>query len=562
MQPLRPQKPGATAPTSRKGSLSAIFSKKNLSFSRKYRGERIDSPTIPPPTPEQQGPKPGDPNGYVGPYTRVARNAQPTEEDLKTYSDTLRQQLAEAWPHRDKSRYKKVYALLVCWADNDPSRYPPRYAAPPQSHPSQGSPTLRGQQSCMALRSSYASDDVRSVRRTSSRFDMREAATTVGRHGPFVAAALDLNGVFERRYEYNSQIWLVPNLGDPQEALTHKLRQFVTDYGSPDNLLIFWYGGNAEFIGNFNRDSYGGALNGGDVIWYGLRDEVGIQARAAAKVLANSKSDVWMINDSPFAQHAYVPHAAGPGSFEMLGSGSLTPSNLEMDRARECSLTRKLSLMLDSPYLAANGVSILELHRKLLDMQAFRTGSSSSGTAAAASHYATVRSSGGSSTTGTGTTRSLRVGGGPRGSGGSASNPNNAHNNEDPPPTPTTPTQIINDPRIPARCKRFGTPAPHPIYCQVAPASGVERGVMRNIIISRLDTTLAAPGQQHNAVRFQGGEDTMVRLDVKLNRPTLDVRLWKEWVLRAPVDAAGVKLKVVSSEAVAKEAAAAASKKR
>jgi len=269
MQPHKPQEPGSTSPTGRKGSLSTIFSKKNFSFSKKERVERVISPTSPHP-PEQQEPKPGDPNGYVGAYTRVPRNSQPTEEDLKSYSNNLRDQLAEAWPQRYNSRYKKAYALLVCWADNDPARLPPRFAQDPHPSPYLGSPSLRGQQSCMTLRSSYASEDVRLVDRTSSRADMKEATTIVGRHGPFVAAAYQLSSVFERRYGYNSQIWMVPNIGNPQEALAHKLRQFIADYGSPDNLLIFWYGGHAEFIGNFNRDSQGGGMNGGDVIWYGL----------------------------------------------------------------------------------------------------------------------------------------------------------------------------------------------------------------------------------------------------------------------------------------------------
>jgi hypothetical protein len=269
MEPHKPQNPVSTSPTGRKGSLSTIFSKKNFSFSKKERAERVISPT-PLPTPEQQEPKPGDPNGYVGAYTRVQRNSQPTAEDLKSYSNNLREQLAVAWPQRHNSRYKKVYTLLVCWADNDPARLPPRFAQDPLPSPPLESPGLRGQQSCMTLRSSYASDDVRSVHRTSSRADMRETTTTVGRHGPFVAAAYQLSSVFERRYGYISQIWMVPNIGDPQEALAHKLRQFIADYGSSDNLLIFWYGGHAEFIGNFKRDSQGGGLSGGDVIWYGL----------------------------------------------------------------------------------------------------------------------------------------------------------------------------------------------------------------------------------------------------------------------------------------------------
>jgi hypothetical protein len=272
------------------------------------------------------------------------------------------------------------------------------------------------------------------------------------------------------------------------------------------------------------------------------RDELGIQAKAAARVLANSRADVWMINDSPFAQHAYVPHAAGPGSFELLGSGSTTPSNLEMNRARECSLTRTLTLMLDSPYLAASGVSILELHRKLLDMQAFHMTST---------NYAAMRSSGASNSTGTSSlgtscdtynnpaaTRSV----GGRSSGGSG---DASFNN---PP---------NSPLIPARCKRFGTPPAYPIYCQIAQAPGFECGTMRNIVISKLNTTLAP---KNNGVRFFG-EDLLVRMDIKLKRPSLDVRRWKEWILRAPADANGVRLTVVQRESTSKESSKESSSK-
>jgi len=264
------------------------------------------------------------------------------------------------------------------------------------------------------------------------------------------------------------------------------------------------------------------------------RDELGIQAKTAARVLANSRADVWMINDSPFAYHAYVPHAAGLGSFELLGSGSTTPSNLEMNRARECSLTRTLTLMLDSPYLAASGVSILELHRKLLDMQAFHMTST---------NYAAMRSSGASNSTSTssfGTSfdtynnpAAARSMGGRSSSGSGDTLFHNPMNNS----------------LIPARCKRFGTPPAYPIYCQIAQAPGFERDTMRNIVISKLDTTLAP---KNNGVRFLG-EDLLVRMDIKLKRPSLGVRRWKEWILRAPADANGVRLTVVQKESTSKE---------
>jgi hypothetical protein len=89
------------------------------------------------------------------------------------------------------------------------------------------------------------------------------------RQGPFIPAAHQLSDVLERRYGITSQVWMIPSLDSPQDVLAAKVKQFVRTHGGPDNLLIFWYGGRAEFVSG-SGDGAHGSESGGEVIWYGL----------------------------------------------------------------------------------------------------------------------------------------------------------------------------------------------------------------------------------------------------------------------------------------------------
>ncbi|KAI1812126.1 hypothetical protein GGS20DRAFT_46329 [Poronia punctata] len=553
MQPQKPDKPGV--PTSRKSSLGAMFSKSKKTFSFSSTNTTSSSNNNKNPHHSTPTPIPGegerereisDIGGYISPYySRTQRTGTLTEEDLKNNTETLHKVLTDAWPKRNDSRYGNARALLVCWADHDDSSSSTTSKPPSSLSLSanknkntdlkiQGGgttkttmiPTLRGQKSSiLPLRTSFAnttatatgtaSDDVlllpppippRSIHRTSSRAEMRESSSkskkkSGSNHGPFVTAASQLGDVLERRYGIKSQTWLVPSIGDPQEALAHKVRQFVADYGSSaDSLVLFWYGGHAEFVSVGEGGGGTGTGTGGEVIWYGGRDEPGIPAKTASKILANARADVLMINDSPFANHIYVPHASGPGTFELLGSGSTTPSNLEPDHGKEGSLTRTLSLMLDSPFLAAHGVSVVELHRKLLDMQAFHLNST------------TFEPIAGTSIS-------------------------------------TSPLDNSSGARhIPARARSLGHPPAYPIYCQISQSPSLERGTTRNIILSKLNTSLRPKTVGPGFLGTGASGKPVVRLDIQLERPFVNVRRWKEWILRAPDEAEGVRVSIPPKE--------------
>ncbi|KAJ2986414.1 hypothetical protein NUW58_g5042 [Xylaria curta] len=424
------------------GSSLGGFVKRTFSLAKKSKPSARPSAT-----------QEGDLSTNTSVFTRPRRYYDIAEADFNDRSLALQTAVSDAWPRRHYSRYRNVHALLVCWADGS------------------STPTSTSTDSSSSLRSPGLSPPP-SFRLSSGSgtaflpgisFEPRtfNSAGTIGqdmRQGPFIPAAHQLADVLGRRYGAQSQVWMIPSLEDPQDMLVGKVKQFVNQYGGPDNLLIFWYGGHAEFVGATpGHSSPGGNSTAGEVIWYGLRDELGVSAKAVSKTLGLARADVLMLNDSPFAQHAYVSNVSGPGTFELLGSGSTTPSNAELNPAREASFTRTLALMLDSPFLAARGVSVLDLHCKLLDIVT---------------------------------------------------------------------TQIPW----------------YPVYCQISQSPPLERDARRTIVLSRLNTSLAP---ETNYARAVG--EPRVKLDIKLKRPYIDVRRWKEWVLRAP-DAEAISMRILNHE--------------
>ncbi|GAW11768.1 hypothetical protein ANO14919_011190 [Xylariales sp. No.14919] len=400
-------------------------------------------------------------------YTREHRYHNPTEADLKNQATALQTALEGAWPRRHRSRYRNARALLVCWADND-SIDASTTAGPCPPPSSRLSPSPRPFESNLE-------SNITPLVRIPSETNAEKSSCIVGkstRQGPFVPVAYQLSDVLERRYGIQAQVWMIPSLENPSDMLVGKVKQFVEEYGGPDNLLIFWYGGCADFVGALpDQDAPRSDTSVGEIIWYGLRGEPGIPARTITKALGLARADVLMLNDSPFAQHVYTGHISGPGTFELLGSGS---TNTGPNAAREASFTRTLALMLDSPFLASRGISVLELHRKLLDMASpsqpgFRA-SSSADQRESATIVATVKS------------------------------------------TARTPT--------------------YPIYCQISQTVQLQRDAQRDIVLSRLDTSLVTETDYARTI----GEPR-IKLDIGLERPYIDVQWWKEWVLRAPADA-------------------------
>jgi hypothetical protein len=205
----------------------------------------------------------------------------------------------------------------------------------------------------------------------------------------------------------------------------------------------------------------------------------------APKILGIARADVLMLNDSPFAQHAYVSNTLGPGAFELLGSGSMTPS-IDEKPEREAAFTRTLALMLDSASLASRGVSLIEIHRKLLD------------------NICPTRTS-------------LEL-----------------------PSTSITVNRDYGSSLIVARAKKKNVAdiRPYPVYCQLSHSAPLERGTRRNIVLSRLNESLGAEVVVPCARPW--GEPPCVKLEMRLERPFLDVQRWKDWILRAPSDTAEV----------------------
>ncbi|KAI0443274.1 hypothetical protein F4803DRAFT_561781 [Xylaria telfairii] len=491
MPPGNPHEPESVLPKKRASTLGH-FIKKTYSLAKKEKESRSSSATLE-----------GVLNANTRVYARPRRNHNPTEADLSNHALALQAEVDDAWPRRHHSRYRSARALLVCWADGGSTDAPVTMA----SYNTSPSPGFSPPPS---FRFSSGSDED-SLAGMSPGVGMVTPESTIGQdmgsnQGPFIPAAHQLADVLERRYGIQSQVWMIPSLESPQDMLSGKVKQFVEEYGGRDNLLIFWYGGRAEFVGAaLNEGVPGGDRGAGEIIWYGLRDELGISARAISKTLGLARADVLMLNDSPFAQHAYMSHICGPGTFELLGSGSTNPSNAEFNHAREGSFTRTLTLMLDSPFLAARGVSVLELHRKMLDMMSpHRT---SLDTTSLPSPPISPTST---ATSQRETTCSRRR-----------------------PASSLTVARAQSTAQIPA----------YPVYCQISQSTPLERDARRNIVLSRLDTSLAA---EANHARTVG--EPRVKLDIRLKRPYIDVRRWKEWVLRAPADAEGISVTFCSNQ--------------
>ncbi|KAI0410131.1 hypothetical protein F4802DRAFT_593000 [Xylaria palmicola] len=436
-------------------------------------------------------------------YIRPRRNINSTEEDLNNHVTSLQAALNDAWPRRAHSPYKNVKALLVCWADNDPAFN----AESPLPSPGLCTPN--------SIRSGSASSARPSV--GTGKQACPSANGEDKRQGHFISAAHQLAGVLTRQYGIDSQVYLIPSLENPQDMLAGKVKHFVDEYGGRDNLLLFWYGGRAEFSGIPYKNATLGNNITGELIWHGLRDEQGVCARTITRVLGSARADVLMLNDSPFAQHAYIGHLSGPGTFELLGSGLTTASRDEPYPQREASFTRTLTLMLDSNYIASRGITTLDLHRKLLDI-----------ISPAHASIETVRASSSSPSRSVGSPLAPSPAPSVRTDGQHSSRTNRM------PASPLVVARghVLDKILIPA----------YPVYSQFMQAAPLEHGARRTIVLSRLGVPL---GEEPNYARFGASK---VRFEIRLDRPYLDVRRWREWALRAPGGAAEVSVKMVGKE--------------
>ncbi|KAI1350812.1 hypothetical protein F5Y01DRAFT_325866 [Xylaria sp. FL0043] len=365
MQSDELQQPEEPAPPGSKTRSLTRFIKSNFTINKSKATPALPptteaAPASPPATGAAPSSATATPERDVGTnrraYFRPRRHHNPTAEDLKNNVGALQIAMDGAWARRHHSRYRDARALLVCWPDPDPTTQASMVTDPHLSMQSDGS--------LAPLSSSPESNQASISSDVMTRFSSSTASRVLVKQGPFVAAAYQLEGVLKRRYGIRAQVWKIPSLENPPEhLLKEKIRHFVDEFGGPDNLLIFWYGGHAKFV-NAALNPFGDG-NDGQVIWYGLNDEPRISVKAITKVLGLARGDVLMLNDNPFAQHTYVSNINGPGLFELLGSGAT-----DNDPATAASFTRTVAKMLDSSHVSDHGISVTELHRKLLDLTA------------------------------------------------------------------------------------------------------------------------------------------------------------------------------------------------
>ncbi|KAK8121763.1 hypothetical protein PG984_010433 [Apiospora sp. TS-2023a] len=324
------------------------------------------------------------------------------------------------------------------------------------------------------------------------------------------SAAHALAELFRRRYGFDVLVWLIPVMR-PQQSLAAKLRQFARDVDaqqrSGENLLIFWYGGSA-------REDEGG----GSPLWFG--ESFGgptINSQIVPQILGAGKSDVLTIYDSPHALHGH--NVTGPGICEHLGAsahddiiaGFVSESGSNDSSFRTpLSFTRTLIQILDNPDRAARGISVLDIHRKLVNR--YRMALNAAATSA----------------------------------GGSESDEEKQ--------LPTSKRNTFNgreethinrtQPFLPRALRQT------PVYCHLShcrPRS--EGGRPSSIVLSQLGppATFLQPRQAPSPVPEgldegeNGGDDgtAEVTMRLRLQPPAdaVDVGRWKEWILDAPPEA-------------------------
>ncbi|KAI0107787.1 hypothetical protein GGR51DRAFT_570720 [Nemania sp. FL0031] len=545
MQSQTPQEEESAPPGKRSTSFGKLikkaFGKKDKSSSSSTTPVPVTPALFPVPT------RPKEADGYMSRPFPTSRRLNPTEEDLHDNVISLQTALNDTWPRRQHSRYRNARALLVCWADNMRSEMPMVPNSPTGARIPSYSLFPAPARSSSASNATSVSRVTSGASRVNSSGSIAQEAASLG---PFIPAAYQLASVLEHRYGIQSQVWLIPTVENPHEMLHVKVKQFVDDFGSSaENLLLFWYGGHAEFVSTpSSGSSLGRDKNPGDLVWYGLRDERGVPARAITKVLGNARADVLILNDSPFSQHAYTSHIAGPGTFELLGSGLMSPSYVEPNPSREGSFTRTLILMLDSAFLADHGVSVLELHRKLIDMMSPKSSAldvmsqhagtpetSPAGKSSANKPPANKppvdkslvdKSPADKSPADKSPTETSPAETSPTDAGSKASSSVKAE-------TSRTRTQRrSNASLIVAHAPKPAQIAPYPIYCQISQFTQLERDTRRNIVLSRLDKSLAIESNYARNV-----VEPRIKLDIQLERYVIDVRRWREWLLRAPEEA-------------------------
>ncbi|KAK6829747.1 hypothetical protein PG987_010331 [Apiospora arundinis] len=173
-------------------------------------------------------------------------------------------------------------------------------------------------------------------------------------------AARKLAQVFQDRYGFDALVWLIPVL-QPQKALAAKLRQFARD-----DVGLEGPGRICSSFGTAGRRGRKGA--GGPVVWFGeSSDGPTIDSQIVPQILGASQADVLTIYDSPHALHG--SNITGPGLCEHLGAAAHDGyvAGFGDSGGNSQSFTRALIRILDTPDRAVRGISVVDVHRKLVN---------------------------------------------------------------------------------------------------------------------------------------------------------------------------------------------------
>ncbi|KAK8017019.1 hypothetical protein PG993_015208 [Apiospora rasikravindrae] len=336
------------------------------------------------------------------------------------------------------------------------------------------------------------------------------------------AAARALADVFQNRYGFDVLVWLIPIM-QPQQALAAKLRQFARDTDSRqqpgENLLIFWYGGPAR------EDE----IDGGPALWFG--DGPTINSQIVPQILGAGKSDVLTLYDSPHALHGY--NVTGPGLCEHLGAAAYNgvvagfvsnnnrsstdsiTSNKDVNYHRHSpSFTRALIQILDNPDRAAQGLSVLDIHRKLVN----RYNMAAAAAAAGGSELDEAREGGDDAGKDKGRRRGVYA------------------------YLPRT------RPWLPSALRQT------PTYCHLSRCPPRSEGGPASIVLARLGRRQSpeaamSPTKEYTQQRVEddeeesekekedGAVEVTMRLRLRPPASTVNVGRWKEWILNAPAEA-------------------------
>ncbi|KAH6657152.1 hypothetical protein BKA67DRAFT_672980 [Truncatella angustata] len=282
-------------------------------------------------------------------------------------------------------------------------------------------------------------------------------------------AAEKLGEVFRQFYGFKVQTWLIPVIDHPQQVMAARLTTFVQTYGQTGNLLIFWYGGSAEASG----------VAMGSTQWLGERWGPRVNSGIVPQILGSGDADVLTLYDCGSSLHGQS--VDGRKIFEHIGASSF-PFPQVPNFHRAGSFTKSLIRVLNKPEIAADGISVVDVHRKLINL--------------------TQR-----------------------------------HRAE--PGQDEEVSSIYSGEIVTPRPWFSGGVETRPVYCHLSACPPRSAGRPTTIVLSHL----GYPPLERFSYMSQGDE-LEVQLTLTLSKNNLNVERWKNWISQAPAEVDGVSIEV------------------